>query len=78
MPHVVIKLLTGRPDAKKRRLAEAVTRAVMESVDCDADAVSVDIQDVATADWTDRVYRQEIEPHLDRLFKKPGYRPDEP
>jgi 4-oxalocrotonate tautomerase len=75
MPHVVIKLLAGRPEATKQRLADAVTKAVMASVDCTEDAVSVDIQDVGKSHWTDQVYQPEIAPHLGRLYKKPGYRP---
>jgi aryl-alcohol dehydrogenase-like predicted oxidoreductase/phenylpyruvate tautomerase PptA (4-oxalocrotonate tautomerase family) len=75
MPHVVIKLLPGRPEASKRCLAAAVTQALTANVDCTEDAVSIDIVDVAMRDWTEQVYRPEIEPRLDRLQKKPGYRP---
>lgn len=74
MPHVVIKLLAGRPEATKQHLADKVTKAVMASVACTEDAVSVDIQDVEKSEWADQVYMLEIAPHLTRLHKKPGYR----
>jgi 4-oxalocrotonate tautomerase len=74
MPHVVIKLLAGRPEANKQHLVDAVTQAVVASVDCTEDAVSVDIQAVGKSEWADQVYAPEIAPHLDRLYKKPGYR----
>ena len=74
MPHVVIKLLAGRSEATKQHLADEVTQAVMASIDCTEDAVSVDIQDVGKSEWADQVDTPEIAPHLDRLYKKPGFR----
>ena len=76
MPHVVIKMIEGRGEAQKQRLAELVTKAIMEGAGCKESSVSVAIEDVPAADWTAAVYRPEIEPHLDRLYKKPGYLPD--
>ncbi|MBS1183325.1 MAG: 4-oxalocrotonate tautomerase [Proteobacteria bacterium] len=76
MPHVVIKMHEGRDEAQKRRIAELVTQAIMEGAGCKESSVSVAIEDVPAADWTSTVYRPEIEPALDRLYKKPGYMPD--
>lgn len=39
MPHVIVKLYAGRSARQKTRLAEAVTKAVMEGVGCGEDAV---------------------------------------
>ena len=76
MPHVVIKMIEGRGEAQKQRLAELVTKAIREGAGCKESSVSVAIEDVPAADWTAAVYRPEIEPQLDRLYKKPGYKPD--
>ena len=35
MPHVIVKLKTGRSGQQKARIAEAVTRAIMATADCD-------------------------------------------
>ena len=76
MPHVVIKMIEGRGEEQKQRLTELVTKAIMDGAGCKESSVSVAIEDVPAADWTASVYRTEIEPQLDRLYKKPGYKPD--
>jgi len=76
MPHVVIKMIEGRGEEQKQRLTELVTKAIMDGAGCKESSVSVAIEDVPAADWTAAVYRTEIEPQLDRLYKKPGYKPD--
>jgi 4-oxalocrotonate tautomerase len=75
MPHVVVKLYAGRSDAQKFHLAEAITRALMESADCTRGAVSVGIEDVSPAEWTDAVYKPDIAAKLATLYKRPGYIP---
>ena len=60
MPHVVVKLYSGRSEAQKLRLAEAITRAVTSALRCPEDDVSVAIEDVEPADWTERVYEPDI------------------
>jgi 4-oxalocrotonate tautomerase len=75
MPHVIIKLQTGRSDQQKHRIAEAVTKAVMTTANCTEDAVSVGIEDVAAQDWTATVYNPDIAGKTGTLFKKPGYDP---
>ena len=47
----------------------------MEITGCSDDAVSVDIVDVKPEDWTEQVYNPEILPRMDKLEKKPGYKP---
>ncbi|GGE02290.1 hypothetical protein GCM10011390_21410 [Aureimonas endophytica] len=73
MPHVNVKLATGRSEEQKRELTRRIVEAVTSTVGCDEDAVSVAIQDVPMAEWNDAVYVPEIEPSLDGLYKKPGY-----
>lgn len=75
MPHVIIKLLAGRSEEQKTRLAEEVTKAVMAGANCAEQAVSVSIQDIAKDDWVERVYKPDIVGQADTLYKKPGYDP---
>jgi 4-oxalocrotonate tautomerase len=75
MPHVIVKLQSGRSDQQKARIAEEVTRAIMATANCGEDAVSVSIEDVAAADWVETVYRPDIIGKPDTLIKKPGYDP---
>lgn len=73
MPHVIVKLLAGRTEEQKARIAKEVTKAVMATTGNGEDAVSVAIEDVAREDWTQKVYRPDILDKWSKLFKKPGY-----
>jgi len=75
VPHVIVKLQTGRSEQQKAKIAEDVTRAIMISAGCSEEAVSVAIQDVAPSDWTETVYKPDIMGKADMLYKKPGYDP---
>ena len=73
MPHVVVKLWPGKSEQEKQRLADAITRNVMEILHSGADSVSVAIEEVAAGDWAEQVYAPEIRGKSETLYKKPGY-----
>ncbi len=75
MPHIIVKMHAGRTDADKKRLAEALTKALMETLGSSEKSVSVGIEDVAPDDWGAKVYRPDIAAKLDTIFKAPGYDP---
>ena len=75
MPHVVVKLYSGRSEQQKVKLAAEITKAVMSSLGNDADAVSVGIEDVEEERWLDGVYMPEILGKRQTIYKKPGYNP---
>lgn len=75
MPHVIVKLYSGKSKQQKAPLAEAVTKAVVESLGYGRDSVSVGIEDVDPKDWTSRVFGPDIVDKPETIFKKPGYDP---
>jgi 4-oxalocrotonate tautomerase len=75
MPHIIVKLYSGRSDKQKAKLAEEITKAVTSTLNSGADAVSVGIEDVDPMDWTEQVYKPEILGKLATIYKKPGYNP---
>jgi 4-oxalocrotonate tautomerase len=75
MPHVVIKLHSGRSRDQKTKLAEAVTRAVMSALGSAETSVSVGIEDVAPEDWAEHVFKPDIVGKAATIYKQPGYRP---
>ena len=77
MPHVVVKLVEGRSDEQKVRLAEQIVKDVTVTLSCGEESVSVAIEDVKRGDWTEKVYKADIVPGWDKLYKKPGYNPFE-
>ena len=76
MPHVIIKMVTGRSEQQKAKLAEDITKTVMAGAKYAEDAVSVSIEDIAPGDWIETVYKPDIAAKPKTLYKKPGYRPD--
>lgn len=75
MPHVNIKMYTGRTEQEKATLAEAVSKTVIAVLNTTEESVSVSIEDVAPAEWAREVYRPEIVEKSDSVYKKPGYNP---
>jgi 4-oxalocrotonate tautomerase len=73
MPHVIVKMWPGPAEEQKRRLAERIVKDVMETLKTGEESISVAIEEVKSQDWAERVYKPEVAPNLDRLYKKPGY-----
>jgi len=73
MPHVIVKLWPGKLEQQKTRLAEAITKDVMEILHYEEKSVSVAMEEVRPKDWIEKVYASEIKSNLDKLYKKPGY-----
>ena len=75
MPHVIVKMHSGRSEQQKAQLAQEVTRAVMTALGSAETSVSVGIEDVEPADWTEQVYKPDILGKAATIYKKPGYDP---
>ena len=75
MPHVIVKLQSGRSEQQKAKLAQAVTEAVMAGANCAETSVSVSIEDIEPEDWVEKVYKPDIVGKPDTIYKKPGYDP---
>lgn len=75
MPHVIVKMHSGRSEQQKTRLAEEITKAVTAVLKLDADSVSVAIEDVRPSDWAEKVYKLDILDGTGKIYKKPGYAP---
>lgn len=75
MPHVIVKMLPGRTEDQKQRLAEAITKDIMAIAKCEEKSVSVAIEEVELSQWAEKVYRPEILDNEANLYKKPGYNP---
>jgi 4-oxalocrotonate tautomerase len=73
MPHVIVKLWPGKSEQQKRRLAEAISNAVMDILHYGEESVSVAFHEVEARKWAEEVYRPDIQQNRDKLYKKPGY-----
>ncbi|QPC91825.1 tautomerase family protein [Mesorhizobium sp. INR15] len=75
MPHVIVKLYAGRSEQHKAGIAEAVTKAIMESAGSAERSISVSVEDIQPEEWVEQVYRPDIMEKMDLVYKKPGYDP---
>ena len=73
MPHVIVKMFTGRSEADKQRLADRITLAVMNAIGASENSISVAVEEVEQNDWTAKVYDPDIASHPDKIYKMPGY-----
>lgn len=73
MPHIIVKLWPGKSEEQKHRLAEAITKDVMEVLNYGEESVSVAMEEITAGDWKDKVYLPDILDHPETLRKKPGY-----
>jgi 4-oxalocrotonate tautomerase len=78
MPHIIVKLYTGKSDQQKKNLTEKIVKSVVEATDCKEATVSVAIEEFAPHDWAEKVYRPDILEGQATLLKEPGYNPFTP
>jgi 4-oxalocrotonate tautomerase len=73
MPHVIVKLWPGPSEQQKARLAEAITKDVVDILRLGEESVSVAAEEVEARDWAEKVYKPDIVGKPEQLYKKPGY-----
>jgi 4-oxalocrotonate tautomerase len=73
MPHVIVKLWPGKSEEQKRRLADHISKDVMNILNYGEESVSVAIEEVSSKSWAEKVYKPDIVNNSDKLYKKPGY-----
>ena len=75
MPHVIVKLWSGKSEKQKTRLTEEITKAVMTTLNYSEESVSVAMEEIEPKDWTEKVYKPDILGKPEQIYKKPGYTP---
>jgi len=73
MPHVIVKVWPGKSEQQKTRLAEAITKDVMNTLHYGEESVSVAFEEIPAQEWAEKVYKPDILNHPEKLYKKPGY-----
>ena len=73
MPHVALKMLSGRDEQTKERLAAALQNTVTDVLGCDAKWVSVSVEDYSAEQWQE-IFREQVTENAN-LRIKPQYDP---
>lgn len=74
MPHFQIKLVEGKTEEQKRRLAEEVVKGAQKVIGLGDESYSVTIEDFSRDEWKNEIYPKEIIGRKDVLYKEPGYK----
>lgn len=77
MPHIIVKLYPGRSEEQKMSLVESITKVVSENLKLNESSISIAIDEVPSENWAKEVYKKDIIDNHNKLYKEPGYRPQE-
>jgi 4-oxalocrotonate tautomerase len=73
MPHVIVRLWSGKTESQKQALTDAIVRDVTRTLGYGEEAVSVGFEEVPPEDWNARVFDPDILGNWKHLTKHPGY-----
>ena len=74
MPHISVKMLEGRSEEQKKRLAAALVKTLTEQLGCSEHYVTCTVEDFNAREWQD-VFQKDIEEKQASLYKKAEYDP---
>lgn len=74
MPHIGIKMLKGRTQEQKEKLAAALVRTLTKELGCSEHYVTCTIEDFDAVQWQ-KVFEEEVTEKQDKVFKKAEYDP---
>ena len=74
MPHISVKMLDGRSEEQKKRLAAALVKTLTEQLGCSDHYVTCTVEDFNAREWQD-VFQKDIEEKQASLYKKAEYDP---
>ena len=74
MPHISVKMLQGRSEAQKEKLAAALVKTLTEQLGSSDHYVTCTVEDFDAKEWQD-VFKTDIEGKKDKLYKKAEYDP---
>lgn len=73
MPHISVKMIEGRSEEQKQALAKALEKALVDTLGCGSQWVTVSIEDFNGKEWQD-VFKHDIAEN-EHIYKKPMYDP---
>lgn len=74
MPHISVKMLKGRTEEQKKKLAAALSEALSKTINASDSHISVTVEDYTPEEWQDE-FRREVTEKKDVLYKAPAYDP---
>ena len=69
MPHISVKMLQGRSEAQKEKLAAALVKTLTEQLGCSDHYVTCTVEDFDAKEWQD-VFKTDIKERRTNFTKK--------
>lgn len=76
MPHISVKMLKGRTDEQKKKLALALSQALQDTLHASSAHISLTIEDYTAEEWQ-TVFAKEITAKREALYIQPDYKPED-
>lgn len=76
MPHISVKMLKGRTEEQKDKIAKTLTNALMDALSIPNKYISLTIEDYTKEEWQE-VFKEEVTAKSDNLFIAPDYKPED-
>ena len=67
MPYIAIKSFPKDEETKKK-VVEEINRIFLKEWGCPQQAISISLEEVAPADWAEKVEKPEMEPKKDKMM----------
>ncbi|HEY8389922.1 MAG TPA: tautomerase family protein [Clostridia bacterium] len=74
MPHISVKMLKGRTEAQKEKLATELAKTLQNVLGIGDTHISVSVQDYTAQEWQE-VFKQEVTDNMQNIRIKPKYDP---
>ncbi len=75
MPHISVKMLQGRTEEQKEKLAAALVKTLTQELHCSEHFVTCTIEDFDARAWQD-VFKKEVsDKPAEKVYKKAEYDP---
>lgn len=67
MPYIAIKSFPKDEETKKR-VVEQINQVFLKEWGCPQEAISISLEEIAPADWTEKVAEAEMEPKKNQML----------
>lgn len=75
MPHISVKMLEGRSEEQKKKLAAALVKTLTQELHCSEHYVTCTVEDFNAQEWQDVFRRDVAEKPASAVYKKAEYDP---
>jgi phenylpyruvate tautomerase PptA (4-oxalocrotonate tautomerase family) len=72
MPTVIVKMHTGRDQATKSKVADALFQTMQDVLGVPPQSLTIDIQETPKEEWAGKIKSVEIDPREDQMYYLAG------